>query len=225
MNDYIVATIKPWNIAAFHRYSKSLSGNWHLAESPSDLNDLLSSIQPKYIFFPHWSWIVEQAIINKYNCVCFHMTDVPYGRGGSPLQNLIARGHKSTKLTALKMISEIDAGPVYCKMDLSLVGRAQQIYEDMSHKVYDVISYIVEDEPVPEEQVGEIVTFQRRIPEQSQLPIKVTLEKIYDHIRMLDADTYPKAFIVHDDYRIEFMEAEIKNNEILSKVKIKKEEK
>ncbi len=27
----------------------------------------------------------------KFECVCFHMTDVPYGRGGSPLQNLIIR--------------------------------------------------------------------------------------------------------------------------------------
>ncbi len=37
-----------------------------------------------------------------------HMTDVPYGRGGSPLQNLIARGHTSTKLTAMRMTAEVD---------------------------------------------------------------------------------------------------------------------
>lgn len=57
------------------------------------------------------------------------MTDVPYGRGGSPLQNLILAGHADTQLTALKMVEEMDAGPVYAKRPLSLEGKAQDIYE------------------------------------------------------------------------------------------------
>ena len=43
------------------------------------------------------------------------MTDLPYGRGGSPLQNLILKGKKTTKITAFKMIDKIDAGPIYLK--------------------------------------------------------------------------------------------------------------
>lgn len=66
--------------------------------------------------------MVPEAVLIAAECVCFHMTDVPYGRGGSPLQNLIVRKHKKTKLTALKMTEEIDAGPVYCKRELSLDG-------------------------------------------------------------------------------------------------------
>ena len=56
------------------------------------------------------------------------MTDVPYGRGGSPLQNLILAGHTETKLTALRMVNEMDGGPVYVKMPLKLEGAAQEIY-------------------------------------------------------------------------------------------------
>ena len=55
-----------------------------------------------------------------YNCVCFHMTAVPYGRGGSPLQNLIIQGFSSTLITALKMVKELDAGGVYTKRTRSL---------------------------------------------------------------------------------------------------------
>ena len=58
----------------------------------------------------------------------FHMTDVLYGRGGSPLQNFIIRGHKETKLTAMKCVKELDAGPVYLKEFLSLLGNAEEIY-------------------------------------------------------------------------------------------------
>ena len=115
-NNYIVATIKEWHIKEFNKYSNSTSANWYLITNKNNLTvKNIRSINPKYIFFPHWSWIVPQEITNNYDCVCFHMTDLPYGRGGSPLQNLIIRGHKTTKITALKMIQELDTGDVYLK--------------------------------------------------------------------------------------------------------------
>jgi methionyl-tRNA formyltransferase len=56
------------------------------------------------------------------------MTDVPYGRGGSPLQNLILDGQTSTMVTALRMVEEMDAEPVYDKRPMILGGRAEDIY-------------------------------------------------------------------------------------------------
>ena len=104
MSNYIVATIKEWNIKEFHEKTPKLPGNWHLVSDKQELTiELINSLKPRYIFFPHWSWIVPEDILNNAECVCFHMSDVPYGRGGSPLQNLIVRGHKNTKITALRM--------------------------------------------------------------------------------------------------------------------------
>ena len=56
------------------------------------------------------------------------MTDLPYGRGGSPLQNLIIRGGKTTKLFAFRMTEEFDARPNYLKRNLSLEGTAREIF-------------------------------------------------------------------------------------------------
>jgi methionyl-tRNA formyltransferase len=53
---------------------------------------------------------------------------LPYGRGGSPLQNLIDLGHKDTFVSALKMTEELDAGAIYLKKPLSLEGLAEEIY-------------------------------------------------------------------------------------------------
>ncbi|MDZ7775688.1 MAG: hypothetical protein U5L09_08890 [Bacteroidales bacterium] len=64
--------------------------------------ELLKKITPEYVFFPHWSYIIPESIFNNYECIVFHMTDLPFGRGGSPLQNLISRGYKETKISALK---------------------------------------------------------------------------------------------------------------------------
>src|SRR5689334_14815339 len=81
-----------------------LKYNGVLLKEKEELNmgDIIK-IDPTYIFFMHWSWIIPAEIFSRYTCVVFHMTDLPYGRGGSPLQNLIIRGHKETKITAIKV--------------------------------------------------------------------------------------------------------------------------
>jgi len=81
------------------------------------------------VFIPHWSSIIPASIYNNVECVVFHMTDLPFGRGGSPLQNLISRGISETKVTALQVNAEIDAGDVYLKKELNLTGSAQIIFE------------------------------------------------------------------------------------------------
>jgi len=210
--NYIVATIKPWNIEAFRKYSTSLPGNWHLITEPSKLSkELLTELSPEYIFFPHWSWIVPEEILAAFTCVCFHMTDLPYGRGGSPLQNLIVRGHKTTKLTALRMTPELDAGPIYTKVPLSLEGSAQQIFSRQADIVYDVIRFIVETRPEPIEQQGSSTSFTRRTPAESALPLQASADQLYDHIRMLDAETYPKAFVEQEGYVVEFADAKLES--------------
>ena len=54
--------------------------------------NLLEKFNPDFLFFTHWSWIVPKKIHKKYSCVVFHTAPLPYGRGGSPIQNLIING-------------------------------------------------------------------------------------------------------------------------------------
>lgn len=223
-NTYIVATVKDWNIANFHEFTKNAPGQWILVTNKHQLTlDFLKQKKPKYVFFPHWNWIVPKDILNEFECVCFHMTDVPYGRGGSPLQNLITRGHKETKLTALRMEDTLDTGPVYLKVDLELSGSAQVIFERASKHVFELMNEIINKQPSPVKQVGKVVEFQRRKPEQSEINSDMGIEGVYDHIRMLDAITYPKAFVNIGGLRIEFENASLIDEEVVATVKISKE--
>lgn len=209
-NHYVVATIKPWNIEAFHQHCPKGKANWHLIDTPEKLNiQWLREIKPRYIFFPHWSWIVPTEILSEFTCVCFHMTDLPYGRGGSPLQNLIVRGHKSTQLTALKMTDELDAGPIFLKQELSLAGSAQAIFENMAQLSWKMITTIVTSEPTPQPQVGDVTLFSRRKPEQSELAPDLPIDELYDHIRMLDAESYPRAYMNLGDKTLTFSDAHL----------------
>ena len=219
--NYLVVTTKQWNRELFEQFVPKLPGNWFLITDPCQFTEKrLETIAPKFLFFPHWNWIVPDTVLNKYECVCFHMTDVPFGRGGSPLQNLIARGHKETYLTALQMVPELDAGPVYLKEHLSLDGPAHVIYKRAASLSWQMIKKIIELEPTPTPQVGPVTKFRRRTPLESKLPGNLTLEQVYDHIRMLDAPGYPNAFIELDRFIIRFRAAEFLDNRVDARCEI-----
>lgn len=214
MQTYIFATNKSWHLKEFEARRRLLPGRWVVVVSKQDLDAVVVALKPRFVFFPHWSDIVPETVLQISECVCFHMTDVPYGRGGSPLQNLIARGHKETKLTALRMERELDAGPVYMKQPLSLNGSAREIFVRAAEQIISMIETIVRDEPAPIPQAGAPTVFARRKPEQSLLAPDSSAEQLYDHIRMLDADGYPHAFIDHGQWRVHFTEVR-RNGEYL----------
>lgn len=217
MNNYLVATVKDWNVAAFHQYTPELTGNWHLVTTPEQFDEaFLDHLNPAFIFFPHWNWKVPPAITKKYRCVCFHMTDLPFGRGGSPLQNLILRGHKTTMLSAIQMTDQLDAGPIFSKMALSLEGSAQQIFQRAAVLVYQLITRIINQQPAPVPQKGTPEYFSRRTPDQSVLPDAASAEQLYDFIRMLDATGYPTAFLQHHGWKLEFTQAKLEGEEQLT---------
>ena len=188
---------------------------------PADLNlSILADFTPRYIFFPHWSWIIPEEIYQNFECVIFHMTDLPYGRGGSPLQNLIVRGYKETKLSALRCVKTLDAGPIYMKRPLSLLGTAEEVLLRAAEVTEEMIECIILERPIPVEQTGEPTEFRRRLPKDGDLAGLTELEKIYDFIRMLDADGYPSAFIENDYFKFEFSGATLNAEDIVAEVKI-----
>lgn len=184
----------------------------------------LQSWQPNYIFFLHWSWLIPKAVYDRYDCVVFHMTDLPYGRGGSPLQNLIIRGHTETKLTAFQCVREIDAGPIYLKSEISLLGTAEEIMSRCSALMEEMILEIIQDHIVPVPQTGEVTLFNRRKPDESNLISLSEIKNVYDYIRMLDDDAYPKAFIESDFFHFEFSKAILHDESIEAKVVIKRKD-
>lgn len=126
------------------------------------------------LFFPYWSFKISKEMMDNYECIGMHMTDLPYGRGGSPLQNLILRGFTETVITAFRITDEWDAGPIYCKRPLSLAGTAQEIFDRASNIIYnEMIPFILTNdiEPVPQE--GEVVLFKRIKQSEHPEPVRM----------------------------------------------------
>ena len=216
MSNFIFATNKLWHLKQFSMNRSNLLGHWFLVTEPEDLLKLVENINPKYIFFPHWSYIVPDDLVENFDCVCFHPSDLPQGRGGSPIQNQILNGIKETKLTAFKMNTTLDTGPIYAKRPLSLLGSADKIFEEISEKTIELIDCIIKNDPKPVEQNGTVSSFKRRLPKQSEIDPNCTIENFYDHVRMLDVDGYPRAFLQYGRFRLELSAANFSLDRSLS---------
>jgi methionyl-tRNA formyltransferase len=217
----MVAGCKSWHRHVFDNVLRKLAGEWRYVGEREQLSlEKIREFRPRYIFFLHWSWKVSQEILDEAECVCFHMTDVPYGRGGSPLQNLIVRGQRDTKLTALRMTPDFDTGPVYLKRNLALDGGAEEVYLRACALSADMIKEIVQNEMQPSPQTGEPVNFRRRKPEESDIAKLDSLQQLHDFIRMLDAEGYPRAFLSHAGYRFEFSRSALYDGRIVADVHI-----
>ena len=183
----------------------------------------LKRIKPNIIFFPYWHWKVDSKILDKFLCIGFHTAPLPYGRGGSPVQNQIIRGKKKSQICAIKYNNIIDGGDVFLRSNILLKGTANEIFKNIFDKIIVMITKIIKKTPRSKKQIGKVTVFKRRKPSQSQINFNTTLTKIYDFIRMLDLDfkNFPKAFLNEKKYKIIFSEPIIRGKkEIICKVSI-----
>lgn len=220
-NNYVILSNKIWNCDLAEILSRRYEANWSFL---SELNvHRINDLNPSIIFVVNWSEMIAADIIERFPCIVFHETDLPFGRGGSPIQNLICRGIKNTKISALKATLKVDAGPVYLKKDLPLYGTIEEIGIRSNDIVADMIVEILQKKISPKTQKGEITKFKRRKPSDGILSSVDSLDKAYDLIRMLDGEGYPNAFLETESFRLEFSRASIKcENEIIADVRITK---
>ena len=163
---------------------------------------------------------MPKKIIENYECICFHTAPLPYGRGGSPIQNLILRGKRVSSVCALKMTDVIDSGPIYIKKKIILSGTLSQILDRVAHKIVSIINQMNKQIIKPKPQRGKILIFKRIKEINSQISGKLSLERIYDKIRMVDSPEYPLAFIKKKNIKIEFTNPILKRNYISCNAKI-----
>jgi len=219
---YIIACSKKWFIENYSK--KKLKKNFVLITKKNDLNiSKILKINPRYIFFPHWSYVIPKNIYNTYECIIFHTSPLPYGRGGSPIQNLIKRNFKNSPVCAIRVEKNFDTGPIYKKYDISLNGNLDEIFKRITLQIEKLIKFIIKNKPQPKKQRGRGKLFIRLKPKNSIIKKnEENINKIYNKIRMLDSKEYPKAFICYGKFKIYFEGAKIINNKIETRAIIQK---
>ena len=128
---YVFCAYRDWALDLYKELKKTYK-KMIIIDNPKTLTfSYINKINPEYIFFPDWSWMIPSEIVNNFQCVCFHESNLPKFRGGSPIQNQIVRGIKKTKSTALLMNDKLDAGDIILQKELLLSGKVNEIFERM----------------------------------------------------------------------------------------------
>jgi methionyl-tRNA formyltransferase len=164
----------------------------------------ITAFVPDKIFFTRWSDVVPDVVVNTYECIAFHPTPLPYGRGGTPYQNMILLGHTDTKMSAFRMTTELDAGPIYLQTDLSLLGNLTEILDAAADEIVFMVAAILKYNIQPHSQEGEVVTFTQLPVSIAELDLTMTFDELYDIIRMLDANDFIRAWKQVGDLKFTF---------------------
>lgn len=211
---YLFCAYREWNLELFRKLSKKYK-NMTLLTNPKKLNvKFVTNVNPDYIFFPDWSWIVPDEIVKKFTCVCIHESNLPKFRGGSPIQNQIIRNIKKTKSTAFVMNNKLDGGDILLQKELSLEGSMNKIINRITKNNYELITNIIQGKFKQKKQSGKPTVFKRRQPFESELKsLNYSNQYLYNFIRMLE-DPYPNAFIKIDGRKLIFSSAKIKGKNI-----------
>ena len=182
----------------------------------------LTKNKAKIIFFPHWSYKVSEKILKNFHCINFHSAPLPYGRGGSPIQNLIRKKIKKTTVCAIKMTNIFDAGPIYLKKKVSLNGNLDDIFKRISKVIYVMILKLIKKNIKPKKQVGKVVNFKRLKNKDNQINNKIKFKDLYDMIRMVDHHEYDLTKISFKNFTIGFKKARKYKNKIICEAEFKK---
>jgi len=150
------------------------------------------------LFYGWSSMIPPETYLNKL-CLILHPSPLPKYRGGSPLQHQIINGEKMSAVTIFKATGEMDAGPIYSQVPLSLEGSLDEIFDRIidigTKETIRILANIDYNQARPWSQDESKATlYKRRKPEESEIDLSKPAEELYNFIRALTTP-YPNAFI------------------------------
>ena len=114
------------------------------------------------------------------------------------------------------------------KSNIFLNGKAENIYRNIEKKAVQMIKIISKRKKISfKKQKGLSSFYRRRKPFQSNISNVINKEpnRIYDFIRMLDADSYPKAYLVSGNKKFELYDVILKKRVVSGKFLIRKNKK
>ncbi|WP_420386058.1 formyltransferase family protein [Roseivirga sp.] len=141
--------------------------------------------------------IFRQLNLNQFNLVV-HESDLPKGKGWSPVTWQVLEGKKRIPVTLLEASEEVDAGPIYDKEYIDLEG--YELLSEIKHQqgllTQRLILKFLSRYPnvVAVTQSGKESFYEKRGPEDSRLDPEKSLGEQFELLRVCDNERYPAFF-------------------------------
>ena len=144
----------------------------------------------------------ETLALFRHNLVV-HESDLPRGRGWSPLTWQILEGINRFPVTLFEAVETVDSGVIYLQEWLEFEGHEliEELRQMQGVKTLELCTQFLYDYSncTPTPQSGEASFYRRRIPSDSRLDPEKTIREQFNLLRTVDNVRYP-AFFELDGY-------------------------
>ena len=217
----LCSTPEYYSYRLFNRLFNKYNKTWLLITDKDCFNNNIMKILPIQCYFLHWPYIIPNNIYNNIECINFHTSNLPYGRGGSPLQNQIIENIYLSHIYSLRVCENgIDKGPYYNKQQISLQGNIFDIFLLISNMAFEMICDIIDNNISPTHLNDDYNNHIYKRIKNNKLVTGLELNKIYDQIRMRDFKYYEKTYIEIDNVKISFSRAYFDGDKIICDAEI-----
>ena len=141
--------------------------------------------------------IFKNLYLNQYNLVV-HASELPKGKGMSPLTWQILEGRNSIPVTLFEASQNFDDGPIYAQDQIYYEGHEliSELRTKLGDKINDLVLKFIENHPnnIAKTQIGESTFYDKRQPKDSELNIDKSIAEQFNLLRVVDNERYPAFF-------------------------------
>lgn len=139
----------------------------------------------------------KYLLLNKNNIVV-HPSELPKGKGFSPLAWQILEGKNKITLSLFEAVEEVDSGDIYLQDQLCLEGHElnEEIKDMQGRKTIDLILRFITIYPKisGKKQIGKETFYKRRKAKDLEIDPKKSIEEQFNLFRIADNERYPIFF-------------------------------
>ena len=151
-----------------------------------------------YVFVLGYTKILPKSFIEKNKlAMVIHESNLPKGKGFSPLQWQILQNKNIIKINLIKLESKVDSGDIILTDYLKLNG--SELYDEIRNKQAEVTFRLIDKflrQKINryKKQKGNETFFKKRSPADSKIDIKQSLKKSFNLLRVCNNIKWPAFF-------------------------------
>lgn len=194
----VVDTIDSW----FVPYAIKLCERLRFKHEVIFIQQINQIVNGDICFFLSCNKIVKDNILKLHtHNIVVHASDLPSGKGFSPMQWQVLSGLDEVILTLFEATEELDSGPYYFKEKIHFDGNEllYELHEKMANKIIEMcieyVERINELEAIP--QNGEESYFRKMTESDDMIDINKTLAEQFNHFRIEDNEKHPLWFEIN----------------------------
>lgn len=208
LNDYLFDLQMEWETQG-HRVvwaHETAAAESELAASDAEAKDP-SDPSLRFCFCLSFGSIVSNKFRSRFgHTLVVHESDLPRGKGWSPLTWQILEGQNRIPVTLIEAAEQVDSGVIYAQKWLDFQGHEliDELRREQAQATHSLCRWFVDFYPESvsnrRAQEGEATFYPRRRPSDSCLDENESLSNQFDLLRVVDNRRYP-AILAHRSFR------------------------